>query len=169
MIPSPDSPSGKFLAIDFETADYEPDSACAVGLVKVSGNKVIKRQHFLIRPPRPKVYFTHIHGIEWGDVSKKPTFRQLWPRIRPFFKDIDFIAAHNASFDRRVLKACCESAKVKPPELPFVCTMILARRTWRIFPTRLPDVCSRLGIELNHHYALSDAEASAKIVMEARA
>ncbi len=166
----PVTPSnGNFLAIDFETADYEPDSACAVGLVKIKGKRVIKRQHFLIRPPRREVHFTHIHGLEWEDVSSQPTFKQLWPRIKPFFKDIDFIAAHNASFDRRVLNACCKSARVKAPELPYVCTMVLARKTWKIFPTKLPDVCNRLGIDLDHHYALSDAEASARIVIESRA
>ncbi|HEY5649394.1 MAG TPA: exonuclease domain-containing protein, partial [Nitrospiria bacterium] len=117
----------KFLAIDFETADYGPDSACAVGLVKVAGKRVVGRKHFLIRPPRREMFFSYIHGIEWGDVSRKPTFKQLWPRIEPFFSDIEFIAAHNASFDRRVLNACCESARITPPEHPYVCTMVLAR------------------------------------------
>lgn len=31
----------------------------------------------------------------------------------------------------------------------------------------LPDVCARLGIELNHHDALSDAEACARIAIAA--
>ena len=46
--------------------------------------------------------------------------------------------------------------------------MVLARKTWQIFPTRLPDVCNRLGIDLDHHNALSDAEASAMIVIAAQ-
>jgi DNA polymerase-3 subunit epsilon len=31
----------------------------------------------------------------------------------------------------------------------------------------LPDVCRYLGIQLNHHNALSDAEACAQIVISA--
>ncbi|MFA5187667.1 MAG: exonuclease, partial [Patescibacteria group bacterium] len=34
-------------------------------------------------------------------------------------------------------------------------------------PTKLPDVCRRLKIPLNHHDAASDAEACARIVMAA--
>ena len=158
-----------FVAIDFETADYEPDSACAVGLVKVVGNRIVKRKHYLVRPPRRDFVFTYIHGIEWRHVYRKPTFKRLWPVIRNFLSDVEFIAAHYASFDRKVLYACCSAARVKPPDQPFLCTMKLARRTWQIFPTKLPDVCSELGIRLNHHYALSDAEASAKIVIASRA
>lgn len=154
-----------FVAIDFETADYEPDSACAIGLVKVIGNRIVKRKHYLIQPPRHDFVFTYIHGIEWRHVYRKPTFKQIWPTVKRFLSDVDFIAAHYASFDRRVLLACCTAARVKPPDHRFVCTMKLARNIWNIYPTKLPDVCSELGIRLNHHYALSDAEASARIVI----
>jgi len=40
-----------FAAIDFETANYSPDSACAVGLVAVEGGRVVRREYHLIRPP----------------------------------------------------------------------------------------------------------------------
>jgi DNA polymerase-3 subunit epsilon len=33
--------SMNFVAIDFETANYQPDSACAVGLVKVVGGEIV--------------------------------------------------------------------------------------------------------------------------------
>ena len=31
-----------FVAIDFETANTQPDSACAVGLVKVVGGEIVE-------------------------------------------------------------------------------------------------------------------------------
>jgi DNA polymerase-3 subunit epsilon len=46
--------------------------------------------------------------------------------------------------------------------------MELARKTWRIYPTRLPDVCAHLGLALKHHDPASDAEACARIVIAAR-
>jgi len=48
-----------------------------------------------------------------------------------------------------------------------VCTVQLARRQWDIRPTRLPDVCNYLDIELQHHDAASDSRACAKIVIAA--
>ena len=43
----------------------------------------------------------------------------------------------------------------------------MARRAWNICPTKLSDVCRKLGIALNHHEALSDAMACARIVLAA--
>jgi len=159
--------SNKFVAIDFETADQGRDSACAVGLVTVFNGEIIKREFHLIRPPRKTFIFSYIHGIEWAHVAKKPTFAGLWPTIQKSLAEADYFAAHNASFDKGVLNACCTAAGVKTPDIPFICTVKLARRAWAIHPTKLPDVCRHLGIRLNHHEALSDAEACANIVIAA--
>jgi DNA polymerase-3 subunit epsilon len=43
----------------------------------------------------------------------------------------------------------------------------LARTTWALHPANLPTVCRRLGIDLLHHDAGSDAEACARIVIAA--
>ncbi len=158
-----------FIAIDFETADYQPDSACAVALVRVEGSRIVARRHFLIRPPRQRFIFSYLHGITWEMVKGSPTFGELWSEIEPLLDDVQFLAAHNAPFDRGVLKVCCAAHGLKPPRLPFLCTVNLARRTWRLFPTKLPDVCNFLGIPLDHHNAASDAEACARIVIAARA
>jgi DNA polymerase-3 subunit epsilon len=104
-----------FVAIDFEAADYGPDSACAVGLVRVEGLKVVYRESIRIRPPRPKVLFAHIHGITWDMVKDAPVFAEVWPRLTPLMDGASAIAAHNAAFDRRVLSACCAAAGLRVP------------------------------------------------------
>jgi DNA polymerase III subunit epsilon len=81
------------------------------------------------------------------------------------FNGADFLAAHNASFDSGVLQACCRRYGLAIPGLPFQCSMQIARRTWGIYPTKLSDVCRNLRIKFNHHEALSDATACAKIVI----
>ncbi len=161
------SPLPSFVAIDFETADHGPDSACAVGLVMVREGRITGRERHLIRPPRRDFVFTYLHGIAWEHVSKKPSFAELWPRLAPRLQGARFLAAHNAPFDRSVLQACCAGAGLEPPPQPFVCTVRLARKAWDIFPTKLPNVCEFLGIRLKHHEALSDAEACARIVLAA--
>ncbi len=156
-----------FLALDFETADYEPDSACAIGLIRVKDGALDLRAAYRIRPPRREFVFTYIHGITWEDVEGEPTFAGLWPTIEPMFRGVDFVAAHNATFDQNVLYACCEAAGITPPDIPFRCSMVLARQKWGIYPTKLPNVCRRLGIDLHHHDASSDAEACARIMIKA--
>ena len=161
-------PDGPFVAIDFETADYDSDSACAVALIRVEGAKVVQRKACLIRPPRPYFEFTWVHGITWRHVKDQPTFAERWPELLPLLDGAAFLAAHNATFDRKVLESCCAMAMVKMPPQSFVCTMKLARKAWALRPTKLPDVCRHLGLTLNHHDAESDAEACARIVLAAR-
>jgi len=156
-----------FVAIDFETADRSLDSACAVALVRVEDWQITDRKYWLIRPPRKNFLFTYLHGISWNDVALEPSFQELWPSLYEFMETAKFLAAHNAEFDQSVLYACCRSARIPPPSLPFRCTVELARRVWKIYPTKLPLVCARLGIPLDHHDARSDAEACARIVIAA--
>jgi DNA polymerase III subunit epsilon len=156
-----------FAAIDFETADYGRDSACAVAVVRVEGQAIVDRAYHYIRPPRRQFVFSYLHGISWSDVVNAPTFRQIWPSLQRKFAGVEFLAAHNANFDRTVLHTCCEGAHLSVPSHPFQCTVHLARAVWNIYPTRLPDVCRRLRIPLRHHDAGSDAEACARIVIAA--
>ena len=159
--------SQKFLAIDFETANYESDSACSVGLVRVESGQIVSTDHYFIQPPYKNFVFTYVHGITWRDVAKAPLFSEVWSQIQPLFEGIDFIAAHNASFDQKVLNSCCLRYRIKPPALPYTCTVKLARKNLGISPANLPSVCNALNIPLKHHDAISDALACAKIVMAA--
>lgn len=156
-----------FTAIDFETATRRPDSACAVGLVRVEGGRIVRRISQLIRPWSRRFEFTWLHGISWEDVQTAPRFDGVASLIRELCRDVDFVAAHNAAFDRQVLRACFRRAGLPAPRLRFECTVRLARETWGIRPTRLDVVARTLGIPLRHHDAVSDAEACARIVLEA--
>lgn len=159
---------GAFVAIDFETADRYPDSACSVGMVRVEDGRIVRKVRQLLRPPRDEMLFTGIHGIRLTDVETKPTFARAWPLLAPVLEGVSFMAAHNAGFDRAVLRACCEEADIAPPPLPWVCSVQQARRTLGIRPSNLANVARVMGLKLNHHEALSDAEACARIVMAAR-
>ena len=165
----PSCAMSSFVAIDFETANSRRTSACAVGLAKGRKGNIEATRSFLIRPPTSRFEFTHIHGLCWQDVRNAPTFGDLWPILLPCFDEVEFVAAHNASFDRRVLQACCAMYGIQVPRWPFTCTVELARSRWGIYPTRLPDVCRRLGVPLSHHDPASDAEACARIVLAAEA
>ncbi len=156
-----------FVAIDFETADSQPDSACAVGLVRVERLQVVARESVLIRPPRSRIPFSFVHGITWEMVATELVFAEVWPRLSRMLDDVSFLAAHNASFDRRVLATCCAVAEIPAPPLPFLCTVQVARRHLGIRPANLPAVCRQLGISLKHHDAGSDAEACARILIAA--
>jgi DNA polymerase III subunit epsilon len=161
----------KFAAIDFETANYHPHSACAVGIVRVENGRTIDTLYSLIRPPSSYFQFTDVHGITWQDACQAPNFAEVWTQIQQTIAGVDYLVAHNATFDRRVLLATCNYYQINAPEitgLPFICTVKIARQVLKISPAKLSNVCRVLDIELNHHHALSDAAACAQILVESQ-
>lgn len=142
---------------------------CAVGLASGKDGRIEFAQSFLVRPPLSQFVFSSIHGIRWEDVRGAPSFSDLWPTMLACIDNVEFIAAHYASFDQGVLQECCAAFRLRAPQVPFVCTVRLARSQWGIYPTKLPDVCRRLGVPLRHHDPGSDAEACARIVLAAEA
>ncbi len=158
----------KLVAIDFETANRDANSACAIGVVCVDGETITKEEAFLIRPPSVYFEFTHIHGLRWRDVAKAGDFKQVWSQIVDRIEAADFLVAHNARFDRKVLYSCCDLYGIPYPKPDFLCTVQIARKTWNLRPTTLPDVCRHLNISLEHHQALSDARACAQIAIASK-
>lgn len=155
----------QYVVLDFETAHYPGDSACALAMVKVRNRQIEEEFYRLIKPPRPYFSFTYLHGISWRDVANEPDFAGLWPEIENFMAGASYLAAHNAPFDRRVFHACCASYGLAVPEIPFLCTLKGARRALKLASHRLDNICRHLQIELQHHQALSDARAAAQLLL----
>lgn len=158
-----------FTAIDFETANRRSDSACQLAAVVVEAGAIVDQKCWLIRP-RP-FFFSgfniQIHGIRPEDVEQEPEFADLWPEIQAFVGD-RCVVAHNAAFDIKVLTACLETHRLDVPELRFTCTRLIAKQTWpRWGRYGLKPVSDRLGIRFQHHDALEDSLACAKVLLAA--
>jgi DNA polymerase-3 subunit epsilon len=155
-----------FVAIDFETAQYAPESACSVGLVKFRNGVAQDSYYSLIRPPalyiRPD--FTDIHGLRVEDVRDAPVFADLWDTaILPFIGDMP-MAAHNAPFDMGVLRAVLTCHGLAVPPLPYFCTLTLSRKVWpRLRSHSLPKLGTHFGIHYEAHHALDDARTCGDI------
>ena len=158
-----------FTAIDFETANHQPDSACQLGAVVVRNGQVVDQFMWMIRPE--PLYFSQgnirIHGITPAQVRGESNFGDIWSEISNKIGN-DCLVAHNASFDIKVLLACLRTHQKSIPEFQFTCTRAIARRTW---PHRgrygLKPLSNWLGIRFQHHDALEDAIACAKILLAA--
>lgn len=158
-----------FVALDFETANHQRDSVCEIGIAIVSDGRVSEQRSWLVRPYDN--WFnrmnTQIHGIDAEKVANEPEFDELWPQIQGYFEDACLVA-HNASFDLSVLRHVLARYEIPYPELCYACSLQVARRAWRGFPSYgLAALSERFGIRLNHHAAGSDAEASARIMLQA--
>ncbi len=160
-----------FTAIDFETANSSPASACAVGLVRVRGGEVVATTGWLIQPPPGHDEFqewnVRIHGIRPEDVLSAATWADQFDRLCDF-AGADVLVAHNAGFDLNVLRRAAEATGGICPPYRSLCSLQVARKTYQLDSYRLPIAAAAAGFEeFSHHDALADARACAQIVIDA--
>lgn len=160
-----------FTAIDFETANPSPASACSVGLVRVRGGEVVATAGWLIRPPAGHDEFQEwnikIHGIHPSDVESAATWSEQFDRLCDF-AGADVLVAHNAGFDLKVLRTAAEVTGEVCPPYRSLCSLQVARKAYDLDSYRLPVAAAAAGFaEFSHHDALADARACAQIVIDA--
>ncbi len=175
-----------FVAIDFETATSERNSACAVGVVVFEQGSPTDTLSLLIRPPgnRYDGFNMMIHGIGPSDTRCSPGFPEVWAQIapmldgrlviahntptaarpsstRPEMLDGRLVIAHNTAFDMSVLRRSAEHHGYEPDPFPFACTYRIARSAMPDATSWSLDVLADdFGIPLTHHDPLSDAHAA---------
>jgi len=155
----------RYVAIDFETANNEPVSACSVGLAKMEDGQVIDTYYSLIKPASR--YFSpfniSIHGIHPEDVEDAPLFRDIWPDILMFI-DEDLLIAHNAPFDIGIVKALLAYYGLAVPPLHYADTVRISRVAFPFLSNhKLTTISRHFGFDYTAHHALDDAINCAKI------
>ena len=150
-----------FVAIDFETMTPELTSACAIGLVRVHSGVISQKFYSLIKPiPDSRTERnTHVHGLTDEMVAGAPTFSELFPLLKSFIGDFP-IVCHKSSTDINVFRSCMEYYGLTGIDLTrYIDTL-------ELYGKGLKTCCEENGILLvNHHDALADAEACAKLYL----
>lgn len=158
-----------FVAIDFETANRYPNSACSVGLVKVIDGQLVEEYYRLIQPPYMVFdsFNIQIHGIRPAEVRNEPKFDWIWTKELQEFVSGFPLVAHNASFDMGVLRALFSTYDLSFEPFSYACTVKGAKRTYLSLPNhKLSTVAAHLEVPLRHHQALDDARACAYIMLD---
>ena len=155
------------IAIDFETANEQRASPCAVGLAWIEDGQVVRREHRFIRPPEMRFSPGNIrvHGIRPHDVENAPEFpavmAEFWPDLSS-----TLLLAHNAGFDMGVITATFALYGGSPSRLDYLCTRDIARRAWAGEPSYgLAAMARRVGVSFRHHDAEEDAYACARLAL----
>ncbi|WP_313770642.1 3'-5' exonuclease [Bacillus sp. S/N-304-OC-R1] len=157
-----------FIAFDFETANRFRHSICSVGMVFVENGRIVDSIYELINPEEEFDAFNiRIHGITDRDVQNAMTFDHFYQKIKNKIGN-KLMVAHNLSFDGYALRDNLARYKVTPSYNQFLCTYQLSRKIIPGLSTyQLKALCQHFGINLaNHHHALDDAEACARIMLK---
>jgi DNA polymerase III epsilon subunit-like protein len=148
------------VAFDTETASLRgAPHLLELGALRIVDGEVVDTFESLVRPDveiDPEA--TAFHGIGEGDVRQAPGTAEVLERFAAWVGD-DWMAAHRAEADARVLGFEYARADLAPPPGPLLCTLRLARKAFPDAPNhRLETLCDHLGLEEGaHHRALPDA------------
>lgn len=160
-----------WVSLDFETANEQRGSPCAVSLVAVENGVVVEQLTTLIQPPpscaRFSPFCVAIHGITKAAVADAPSWPETLSRMVRFI-DGRTLVAHNAAFDIGVIRSACDEMDMAWPELTYACSLVVARRTWPLLSYSLPWVAAAADHQLlDHHNPSTDALAAAAIMTAA--
>ena len=159
-----------FNSIDVETANVDLVSICQIGIAHIQNGEIIDQWATLVDP---EDWFdpwnVSIHGIDETDVSESPTLpevcEELYSRLHG-----SVLVSHTA-FDRVSLNRAMARYNLEELQVTWLNSARIVRRAWPEHYARkgygLANVTRDLGISFQHHDALEDAKAAAKIVLRA--
>ncbi len=160
-----------FCAVDVETANNDRASICQVGLVTVRSGQIVDRWKSLVDPQAPFT-LTHIHGINENAVAGHPTLPNTWDELGEVVgtgRGGSVLVSHTP-FDRTAFQQARTRHRLRPLPVQWLDSAQVARQTWpELYRRRwsLKLIADDLGIKFQHHDALEDAEAAARIVIQA--
>jgi DNA polymerase-3 subunit epsilon len=160
----------EFVVVDTETNGKAGD-ACElteVGTVLVGGGELHDRWETLVGAVAPlSRSIQRFTSITQGMVDEAPAADAVLPDLAQLIgaPPARVLVAHNAAFDRRVLRQAFDRAGLVWPDPPTLCTVALARRFAPLVrQRRLAALADALGVEVHTtHRALADAETCARV------
>jgi DNA polymerase-3 subunit epsilon len=162
------NPEQIYAVVDIETTGGRKNgnSITEIAVVKVQNSQVISEWSSLVNPrTRIPPYITHLTGITNQMVAQAPLFEQIADELAGQLSDAIFVA-HNVSFDYGFIKSAYNNMGRTFRKAKF-CTVINSRKTFPGLPSySLGNLTQHFDIDLdNHHRALSDARATADLLL----
>ena len=159
------------VMLDFETTGLSPamgERITEVAALRIVNGRVTERFVSLVNcQVRIPSFITQLTGISQAMLDRAPCVSRVVPDLLDFIGE-DSLAAHNASFDEKFLKAEAERLALSPRHVSLVCSLKLSRRVFPGLPSyKLGLLSSQLGIGFRSaaHRAESDAEVAAEVLI----
>ncbi|MCM1120006.1 MAG: PolC-type DNA polymerase III [bacterium] len=155
-----------FVVFDIETTGFSPvnNRIIEIGAVKVEQGEITERFSSFVNPDVPIPFeIEKLTGINDSMVVDAPTIEDVLPQFLEFCEGC-VLVAHNASFDMSFIMENCKRQGFSD-QFTYVDTVGIARI---LLPNQakhtLDAVAKSMGVSLeNHHRAVDDAEATARI------
>lgn len=153
-----------FVVIDFETANPQRVSACAIGYTIVENMEIVQCDGSLIKPVGGHAAFqTKIHGITESDTANEGDFGQIYAAVSHLFEMP--IVGHSL-FDKQVLNALSEYFDLGI-HFDYVDSVAVAKQKLpELKNYKLKTLVKHFGLpKYKHHDAVEDARACALVFL----
>ncbi len=158
----------RYCVVDIETNGSKPGTSqvIEIGAVMVEAGQVVDRLESFVECAYLPEHITKITGIEPEDLIGAPTRKAALAQLRHFMEDAVFVA-HNANFDYSFLNASFDRFGLGTIGNPKLCTIDLAKRTFKSERYGLAYLNEFLNIDnYTHHRAYSDALSATKVMFK---
>ena len=156
----------EYCIVDIETNGSKPgrSQVIEIGAVMLRSGEIVERFETFVACAYLPVHITKLTGIEPSDLADAPSRKEALTALREFMGDAVFVA-HNAGFDHTFLNASFQRFGLGPIGNPVLCTIDLARRTFKSERYGLAYLNDFLHLEMPaHHRAYNDAVAASKVL-----
>lgn len=163
-----------FVVFDLETtglnsspASGNMDRIIEIGAYKITGGEIKESFSTFVNPGRRiSAEITALTGIDQSMVESAPSYERVMP---DFFKFCDgaYLVGHNAAnFDFKFIEYYCAQCGYIPERKLFDTFPLAQQLLPGLSNYKLNTVADRFGVTFNHHRAVDDALATAKIFIE---
>ena len=161
MIPNPIKTNNpdNLVFLDIETTGLSMGQGariCEIAMLKISNG--LETSYCKLINPNQHIpeSCSQIHGITDDMVKDCPKFSQVAQEIADFIRGY-ILVCHNAQFDLNFVSKEIMENKIRPAEMYFIDTLMIARQYFSFASNKLADLAKILDIEVKqHHRAMAD-------------
>jgi DNA polymerase-3 subunit epsilon len=155
-----------FVAVDFETANFDRASVCAVGVTKVADGRVSSTESWFVKPPTGLDFTnTYLHGIGAQHVAEAPSWPTTLQRIALLADGMPLVAY--SPFDKGVYNAANAATGAPSPGFAFWDALAIVRHHCHLPSHKLPLVVEHFGLPaFSHHEPGADSLACALVTLK---
>lgn len=158
-----------FIGIRFDYADHDLNSACAIGLVKVTDGKQTDHRYIKFAPQNEIVFFmddiSQTGGLREEDIVGLNGFGAIWPEIDAFMGNLPLVA-NSATTYMKTLEILWSEFGIHANPRQYLCTQVLGRKITKLGSFNLEYYANYFGYELAPiPTALDKAKATTEIAL----
>ena len=158
----------RYIAFDLEMPGQNEPRISAIGITIIENRKITDKRYYLVNPETEfDPYVIKLIGITPEMVENEPTFPVIWEKIKDIMSS-GILVAHGAAGDLNTLCLCLKHYGIGWLEkIPFLCTCDIGLKSFPGLDGYSLDVlCKHIGFKLRHHYAQSDSEGCARLLLD---